>query len=197
RGVRARVQPPARRRAADPRDVGQPGARVHGDAGHGRLGRGDQRGRPARGMSRMAEFVEDEQPLHPDYPLPDVDDPVMQPFWDGARAGGLMQQRDVTTGEVVWPPKPPYWKGGGRLEWFEARGTGRVHTWVVAHEPFLPAMRHLLPHIMVVVTLAEGPRIVGHMVRCPPEAMQFEMPVRVVFKRLSDRVTLPVWEPDR
>src|SRR5215831_17960155 len=62
----------------------------------------------------MAEFVEDAQPLHPDYPLPDVDDPVMRPFWDGARDGRLMQQRDRLTGAVVWPPKPLYWKGGER-----------------------------------------------------------------------------------
>jgi hypothetical protein len=144
----------------------------------------------------MSEFVRDEQLLHPDYPLPDVDDPVMRPFWDGARDGRLMQQRDRLTGGVVWPPKPLYWKGGGRLEWFEARGTGRVHTWVVAHEPFLPAMRHLLPHIMVVVELAEGSRIVGHMVRCAPDEMRFGMPVHVVFKRLTDRVTLPIWTPD-
>jgi hypothetical protein len=27
--------------------------------------------------------------------------------------------------------------------------------------------------------------------------MRFDMPVRVVFKRLNDRVTLPVWTPDR
>ena len=145
----------------------------------------------------MAEFVEDAQPLHPDYPLPDVDDPVMRPFWDGARDGRLMQQRDRQTGNVVWPPKPLFWKGGGRLEWFEASGTGRVYTWVVAHEPFLPAMRHLLPHVMVVVVLTEGPRIVGHMVGCTPDEMRFDLPVRVVFKRLTERVTLPVWTPDR
>jgi uncharacterized OB-fold protein len=30
-----------------------------------------------------------------------------------------------------------------------------------------------------------------------PEEMRFGMPVRVVLKRLTDRVTLPVWEPDR
>jgi hypothetical protein len=35
------------------------------------------------------------------------------------------------------------------------------------------------------------------MVGCAPDAMRFEMPVRVVFKRLNDRVTLPVWAPDR
>src|SRR5262249_29584862 len=103
----------------------------------------------------MAEFVEDAQPLHPDYPLPDVDDPVMRPFWDGGRAGGLMQKRDGQRGTVVWPRKPLFGRGGGRREWFGAGGKGRVYTWVVAHEPFLPAMRHLLPHVMVVVALTE------------------------------------------
>jgi len=138
----------------------------------------------------------DEPNLHPDYPLPDVDDPVMRPFWDGARAGKLMQQRDRTTGAVHWPPKPLYWKDGQRLEWFEASGCGVVYTWVVGSEPFLPAFVHLLPHVMVVVQLDEGPRIVGHMVDTKPEAMRFGMRVRVVFKRLTERVTLPVWEPE-
>jgi hypothetical protein len=135
--------------------------------------------------------------LHPDYPLPDVDDPVMRPFWDGAREGRLMMQREPATGHVHWPPKPMYWKGGGRLEWFAASGRGEVYTYVVGYEPFLPAFRDLLPHVMVVVQLAEGPRIVGHMVGCRPDEMAFGMKVRVVFKRLTDRVTLPVWEPDR
>jgi uncharacterized OB-fold protein len=135
--------------------------------------------------------------LHPDYPLPDVDDPVMRPFWDGARAGRLMQQRDRVSGAVHWPPKPMYWKGGERLEWFEASGRGQVYTWVVAYEPFLPAFHHLLPHVMVVVQLAEGPKIVGYMVGCRPDEMAFGMRVRVVFERLTDQVTLPVWTPDR
>ena len=142
------------------------------------------------------KFISEAQ-LHPDYPLPDVDDPVMRPFWEGARAGKLLQQRDRVTGLVHWPPKPLFWKDGKRLEWFEASGKGTVFTYVVAYEPFLPALAHLLPHIMVVVELAEGPRIVGHMVGAKPEDMRFGLPVRVVFKRLTDRVTLPVWEVDR
>jgi uncharacterized OB-fold protein len=135
--------------------------------------------------------------LHPDYPLPDVDDPVMRPFWDGARDGKLMQQRDCTSGDVHWPPKPLHWKGGQRLEWFEASGKGTVFTYVVGSDPFLPAFKHLLPHIMVVVQLAEGARIVGHMVGCRPEEMKIGAAVRVAFKRLTERVTLPVWELER
>jgi uncharacterized OB-fold protein len=138
-----------------------------------------------------------EKQLHPDYPLPDLDDPIMRPFWDGAREGKLMQQRDRTTGDVHWPPKPLYWKGGKRLEWFEASGKGTVYTYVVGYEPFLAAFQHLLPHIMVVVQLAEGVRIVGHMVACTPEQMAIGARVRVAFKKLTAQVTLPVWELDR
>jgi uncharacterized OB-fold protein len=138
-----------------------------------------------------------EERLHPDYPLPDLDDPVMRPFWDGARELKLLQQRDRTTGAVHWPPKPLYWKGGGRLEWFEASGKGTVYTYVVGHEPFLPAFAHLLPHVMVVVELDEGARIVGHMIGVAPEDMAIGMRVRVAFKRLTDRVTLPVWEKEK
>lgn len=45
------------------------------------------------------------------------------------------------------------------------------------------------------VQLDEGPRLVGYMVNCTPERMRFGMKVRVLFKPLTDDVTLPVWEP--
>ena len=144
----------------------------------------------------MAKFIEDAQPLHADYPLPDLDDPVMRPFWDGARQGKLMLQRDQRTGEYHWPPKPHYWKGE-RLQWVESSGSGTVYTYVVGYEPFLPAFKHLLPLVMLVVQLDEGPRLVGYLVHGTPEEVSFGMRVRVVFKRLTETVTLPVWEPDR
>jgi uncharacterized OB-fold protein len=131
--------------------------------------------------------------LHPDYPLPDTTDPVMQPFWTGCREHKLLLQREPATGVVHWPPKPAYWKGGGRLEWFEASGRGTVYSYVIAYEPFLPAFKELLPHIMVLVQLDEGPRLVGYMVDCTPAQIQFGMPVRIVFRQLTDDVTLPVW----
>jgi uncharacterized OB-fold protein len=133
--------------------------------------------------------------IHPDYPLPDVDDPIMRPFWEGARAGKLMLQRVKATGRAFWPPKPMYWKGGDKLEWFEASGRGTIYSYVVGYEPFLPAFQELLPLIMVLVELEEGPRLVGYMVDARPEGMAFGMKVSVVFKKLTERVTLPVWRP--
>jgi uncharacterized OB-fold protein len=136
-----------------------------------------------------------EETPHPDYPLPDVDDPVMRPFWEAARDGVLLLQRDRETGRAFWPPKPGYWKGGGRLEWFAASGRGRIFSYVVARQPHTAPFQHLLPLVLVLVEVEEGPRLVGYMVDCAPQRMSFGMPVRVVFKRLTDRVTLPLWEP--
>jgi uncharacterized OB-fold protein len=132
--------------------------------------------------------------LHPDYPLPDTADPVMAPFWRGCVERKLLVQRDREGGAYHWPPKPHYWKGG-RLEWVEASGRGEVYSYVVAQPPFLPALAHRLPHILVLVQLAEGPRLVGYMINTTPEAMRIGLPVRVAYERLTDDVTLPVWEP--
>src|SRR5262249_60980031 len=92
------------------------------------------------------------------------------------------------------PTTPGYGRGAKR-EWFAASGRGEFYWLLAAYEPFLPAFRELLPHIMVLVQLEEGPRLVGYMVNCTPEQMTFGMKVRVVFKPLTDTVTLPVWEP--
>lgn len=144
----------------------------------------------------MGRFIQDAQPLHPDYPLPDLSDAVTRPFWEGASRGKLMLQRDRRTGATHWPPKPLYWAGGD-LEWFEASGGGEVYTYVVGYAPFLPAFEHLLPLVMAVVQTDEGARLVGYLVDCTPEQVRFGMRVRVVFKRLTDEIALPVWEPER
>src|SRR5262245_28190576 len=116
--------------------------------------------------------------LHPDYPLPDVDHPVTKPFWDGCRERRLMVQRDSATGAFHWPPKPAYWKGG-RLEWMQTKGVGSIYTYVVGHQPFLPAFKHLLPLVMVVVELDEGPRLVGYLIDCRPAEAAIGKRVRV------------------
>ena len=109
-----------------------------------------------------------------------------------------MQQRDRETGEALLAAEAAVLEGRRPLEWFAASGRGTVYSYVVGHEPFLPAFKHLLPHIMVVVELEEGARIVGLHGRLPRRRRwRFGMQVRVAFKRLTERVTLPVWELDR
>jgi len=80
---------------------------------------------------------------------------------------------------------------GRDWSWERVRGTGRVFSWTVVHRAMHPAFVDDVPYAVVVVALDEGPRIVSRLVDCPPEQLEMEMPVEVVFERserLGDRV---------
>jgi hypothetical protein len=42
-----------------------------------------------------------------------------------------------------------------------ASGTGKVHSWTVAHHPYHPAFVTEVPYTLVLVELSEGPRAMG------------------------------------
>lgn len=42
---------------------------------------------------------------------------------------------------------------------------------------------------------AEGPRLMSNPAGCAPDAAKIGMPLRVAFRKLSESVTLPVFEP--
>ena len=132
--------------------------------------------------------------LHPDQPLPDVDDPIAGPFWEHCRRHELHVQRSRGTGRFVFPPRPAY---AGDFDWVRVSGRGRVLTFVVVRPPFLPAFEHKLPFVIAVVELDEGPRLVGELCDCAIDDVRCGMAVEVVFEDLTERVTLPQWRPLR
>ena len=128
-------------------------------------------------------------------PVPDADSAF---YWAGLRDHKLLVQQCGACSRFRFPPMPscPYC-ASMQSGVHSAKGTGTVYTYVVGSDPFLPAFKHMLPHVMVVTELDEGPRLVGYMVNCTPAEMKIGMKVRVVFRPLTERVTLPVWEPLR
>ena len=48
-----------------------------------------------------------------------------------------------------------------------------------------------------VVELAEGPRMMTNIVDCPqtPEALELDMKLEVVFDKMDDEITLPLFRP--
>ena len=132
--------------------------------------------------------------LHPDHPLPDVDDPIGRPFWEHCRRHELFIQKSRSSGQFVFPPRPHY---AGDFEWARVSGRGRVLTFVIVRPPFLPALEHKVPLAIAVVELDEGPRLVGQVLECALDDVRCGMLVEVVFEDLTDRVTLPQWRPVR
>jgi uncharacterized OB-fold protein len=132
--------------------------------------------------------------LHPDHPLPDVDEPIGRPFWEHCRRHELFIQKSRSSGQFVFPPRPHY---AGDFEWARVSGRGRVLTFVIVRPPFLPALEHKVPLAIAVVELDEGPRLVGQVLECAIDDVRCGMLVEVVFEDLTERVTLPQWRPVR
>jgi len=48
---------------------------------------------------------------------------------------------------------------------------------------------------VVLVKLDEGPKMISNLVGVPPAAIKIGMPVKAVFEKISDEVTLPKFAP--
>jgi uncharacterized OB-fold protein len=125
-------------------------------------------------------------------PLPAID-PDTQPFWDGAKRGELLIQRCTKCDERQFYPRLRCVRCGGAVEWIRASGNARVYTYTVVHRAAHEAFSPLVPYVVALVDLAEGPRMMSRL-RVSPADVRIGLDVRVAFERQSDEVTLPVFE---
>ena len=86
--------------------------------------------------------------------------------------------------------------------WIEAAGTGTVYTYSTHFIGPSKAYKGDPPHIVALIDLDEGPRMMTNLVRdeegypsLEPEAVTIGMKVRVVFHDVTDEITLPKFAP--
>lgn len=129
-----------------------------------------------------------------DRPLP-VPTPETAHFWAGAQESRLLLQRCLHCEAAYFPPRPfcPTCSSSD-VEIVEASGRATLESYVISH---LPAPGFEPPYAIVMVALAEGPRMLSNIVDCPqtPEALQLDMPLEVVFRPISNDVKLPLVRP--
>ena len=116
-------------------------------------------------------------------------------FWEGTRQGELRLQRCDACLHVYFPPRPFCPRcAHRRVTVFRASGRATLYSYVIHHRP-VPGFEP--PYSIAVVELEEGPRMMTNVVNAPqtPEALLLDMPVRVVFRRMTDTITLPLFEP--
>ena len=76
-------------------------------------------------------------------------------------------------------------KSIGKMETVRFKGTGKVISWTVVHDPH-PEYRDMRPYIMAIIELDEGPRLTAQIVDCEPEEMHTGMKVRDTFRKLAE-----------
>lgn len=123
--------------------------------------------------------------------------PETLPFWEGTRRGKLLLQFCRSCRQHYFYPRPLCRHCLSRdVEWVEASGRGRLHTYVISMRPGRSAPLPP-PYIVAIVELDEGPRLMSNLVGVEPdpERIPCDMPVEVVFEAISDEITLPRFRP--
>jgi uncharacterized protein len=97
-------------------------------------------------------------------PVVDIDG---APFWEYAARGELRVQTCADCGEPRFPPRPccPHCRSFEH-EWRPLSGRGRIWSYVFPHPPLLPDYAEQAPYNVILVELADAPRIrlVGNLV---------------------------------
>ncbi len=132
----------------------------------------------------------------PQRPLPAIT-PETRHFWEGTQAGELRLQKCDDCQHVYFPPRPFCPRCSSRsVQVVRASGRATLRSYVINHRP---APGFEAPYSIAVVQLEEGPRMMSNIVEVEqtPQALQLDMPLEVVFERLSDDLNLPLFRPAR
>ena len=130
-------------------------------------------------------------------PLPRIDE-RNRPHWEGNATGELRLHQCGDCGSLRFPASR--WCPDCLAEtssWRHVSGKGKVWSWCVFHRAYFKGFEADLPYPVVLVELQEGPKIYSNLVGVPRDKIRIGMPVRAVFEKATDEVTLVKFEEDK
>lgn len=130
----------------------------------------------------------------PAKPMPNVDDPLTAPFWEGTRRFVLMMPTCTNCGYLQWPPEAvcPECQHTERA-WREFPAVGTLWSYAVYHRALDPSFANDIPYAVGLIELDAGRRMYGLM-RNDESALRIGGRVTGVFDRVDDRVTFLRWK---
>lgn len=118
------------------------------------------------------------------------------PYWLYAKDGELRLQRCENCGAYRYPPGPvcPECLAPEHV-WARLSGKGRLVAWTVFHRQYFPELP--APYVVVVVRSAEGPFLIGNLVRADPGELRHDQPLRAVFEDTTAHWRICQWTTDQ
>ena len=128
-------------------------------------------------------------------PLPSPN-ALTAPYWQAAHQRELKLPRCVVCAKFHFYPRSacPHC-GSTQLGWHTVSGKGEVYSFTVVHRAPSKGFEELVPYVVAVVALAEGPHLMTRLTQVSPDAVRIGMPVQVDFEKQDDETTLPVFRP--
>ncbi len=123
-------------------------------------------------------------------PLPQPFEEAL-PFFEALQNGELRLQTCAKCGTLSHPPKAMCANCHSLdFDWPLASGRGEVYSYIVTRQPIHPALVGHTPFATVQVELEEGPIVTSNLLDVAPDDVAIGLPVRAVFEKVNDDVTL-------
>ena len=124
-------------------------------------------------------------------PLPSPDGDT-EALWAGLRDGKLLLQHCNNCGNVAYYQQQMCRQcGSGDIVHKPASGAGTVHSFSVVHRAPGPAFKAEVPYAVLLVELAEGPRMISTFTGGSVDEITFDMDVQLAFEDVGQGITLP------
>jgi len=131
-------------------------------------------------------------------PLPQPITPETKPFWDGLREQKLMLPKCGDCSRVFFYPRIicPHCQSRN-VGWIQGSGRGKLHSFEIAYQTISRAFKVKPPYVLAMVELDEGVRLLSNLIDIEPDPKKIkcDMPVEIVYQKLTDEVTLPLFRP--
>jgi uncharacterized OB-fold protein len=120
------------------------------------------------------------------------------PYWQSAKEHALKLQRCASCERFrFYPSLSCHFCGSLDFDWVPISGRGEIYTHSVVYRGPGAPFADLLPLVVAMVTLEEGPAMMSNVVGVEPEAVHIGMKVQLAYEDVDDEITLPVFEPVR
>lgn len=129
-----------------------------------------------------------------DRPVP-LADSISGPYWEAAARGELVYQECPACGHRQLYPRAMCTECAAAPEWRTASGRGTVYTYTVIRQNWAEPFRGMLPYVVAMIELDEGPRLMSNVTGCPPEEVTVGMAVEAWFEPVDEGVALPMFRP--
>jgi uncharacterized OB-fold protein len=127
-------------------------------------------------------------------PLPDTD-PISAPYWAAAAEGRLLVQRCPACGATQHYPRAVCATCAATPEWLETTGRGVVYTFTIVRQYGMAPFASMVPYVVAMIELPEGPRLLGNVTDCDPESVRIGMEVEMYALHAEPDVGVPMWRP--
>jgi uncharacterized OB-fold protein len=125
-------------------------------------------------------------------PLPG-NDPLANEYFRLCAAGTLTIERCPECRSAQHYPRGICMRCGATPVFEAVSGLGTVYTFSIVRQNGVPPFKGMVPYVLALVDLDEGPRLMGNIVDCDPEEVEVGDRVRAFVLRANPEVGIPQW----